>query len=126
MEILIKAYNEAEVPPGENSAKVKRDAFEKAYKEQEEYIKTTVDFEVWDYPSDQEGPVVNEDATKKRREDEKKYLDAAKKQCETSIKNAENLAKAQAAKALAKCIQSVKIPAEEKQKKSDHDIEKAL
>lgn len=121
---MIEAYNNAGSNVEGDNTKVKEQAFEGKKKELEKDIETS---ELYvEYNFDDVDPVVDEAATKKNREDAKKYLEMAYKQAKDGIKAAENLAEQNAKKALATCKKSIKLPDEEKSREENRDLEKAL
>ena len=135
IEKLVEAYNNAGSNVEGDNTKVKEQAFEDKKKELEKDIKTSDKYIEYNYDSEEaiiaeetgEGSApIDEQKTKKNREDAKKHLETAYKQAKEGIKAAENLAEQNAKKALAMCKKSIKLPDEEKAREASKEIEKAL
>ena len=124
IEQLIEAYNSAGSNVEGDNTKIKEQAFEDKKKQLEKDIETSDSYIAYNF--DDVDPVVDEEATKKNREDAKKNLETAYKQAKEGIKAAENLAEQNAKKALATCKKSIKLPDEEKAREESKEIEKAL
>lgn len=124
IEQLVEAYNSAGSNVEGDNTKIKEQAFEDKKKQLEKDIETSDSY--IEYNFDDVDPVVDEEATKKNREDAKKNLETAYKQTKEGIKAAENLAEQNAKKALAMCQKSIKLPDEEKAREESKKIEKAL
>lgn len=124
IEKLVEAYNNAGSDVEGDNTKVKEQAFEDKKKDLEKDIETSEQYV--EYNFDDVDPIVDENATKKNREDAKKYLETAYKQAKEGIKAAENLAEQNAKKVLAICKKSIILPDEEKAIEVGKEIEKAL
>lgn len=135
IEKLVEAYNNAGSNVEGDNTKVKEQAFEDKKKDLEKDIETSDKYIEYNYDSEEaiiaeetgEGSApIDEQKTKKNREDAKKHLETAYKQAKEGIKAAENLAEQNAKKALAMCKKSIKLPDEEKAREASKEIEKAL
>lgn len=134
LEQLIDAYNKAGADTAGDNTKIKQQALDAKKKELEKGIAESRFYEIYDNDSEkalialQTGgePPVDEEKTKKNRENAKTNLDTAYKKAKKGIDEANNLAEKNAQKILKTCQKSLELPGEELSRKMALEAEKAL
>lgn len=134
LEYLLEAYNNAGADIAGDNAKVKQQALDAKKKELERGIAESRFYEVYATEGEQaviayqtgKAAPVDEQKTKKNRENAKKNLETAYEKAKKGIEAASNLAEQNAKKTLAMCQKSIKLPDEEKAREASKEIEKAL